>query len=98
MDVYAGLLDILGFSSIRDIPQQHTAARITISGRMLHIVLPEEARTDIPLRIYDLSGRPVFNTMLSRGKQSHSLTLPSLPSAVYAVCIGNASTLVRYNE
>ncbi|MBO7110027.1 MAG: S8 family serine peptidase [Prevotella sp.] len=98
VDVYAGLLDILGFSSIRDIPQQHTAARITIGGRMLHIVLPEEARTDIPLRIYDLSGRPVFNTMLSRGKQSHSLTLPSLPSAVYAVCIGNASTLVRYNE
>lgn len=98
VDAYAGLLDILGFSSIRDIPLQHTTARINISGRMLHIVLPEEAHADIPLRIYDLSGRPVFNTVLNRGSQSYSLTLPSLSPAVYAVCIGSTSTLVRCNE
>ena len=95
VDVYAGLLDILGFSAIRDIPRQHTAARITINGHTLHIVLPEENHTDLPLRIYDLSGKPVFHTMLSNGNQSYHLPLPSLPHSVYAVCIGNTSTLIR---
>ena len=95
VDVYAGLLDVLGFSAIRDIPRQHTAARITISGRTLHVVLPEESKADIPLSIYDLSGRPVFNANLSRNALSYSFTLPSMLPSVYAVCVGNTSTLLR---
>lgn len=98
VDVYAGLLDILGFSSIRDIPQQHAAARIALNGRTLHIQLPEKAHADVPLRIYDLNGRSIFNGLLGSGNMSHEITLPSLSRAVYAVCIGNTSTLVRCNE
>ena len=95
VDVYAGLLDILGFTSIRDIPRQHTAARITVSGSQLHIVLPEAATASTSLRIYDLSGHPVFHTVLMRGSDTYTLDLPTLKPAVYAVCVGNASTLVR---
>ena len=95
IDVYAGLLDILGLSSVHYIPQQHTTSRITFSGDQLHIVLPEAALSDIPLYIYNLAGRPVYHSILKRGLQSYSISLPSMTPAVYVVCLGDTSTLVR---
>lgn len=95
VDVYAGLLDILGLSSIRDIARPHTTARITISAGTMHIVLPEAAASDTVMRLYDLGGRPVFSTILSRGCQSYTLALPSLSPGIYAVCLGATSTLIR---
>lgn len=95
IDVYAGLLDILGLSSIRDIALPHTKARITVSGGTMHITMPETTTADTVMRLYDLGGRPVFNTVLSRGSQSYILALPPLSPGVYAVCLGATSTLVR---
>ena len=95
VDVYAGLLHLLNFSSIPDVPARHTSARIGVSHRQLHIVLPQPPDTPLALRVYDVSGRPVYKAQLPQGQQEHTIALPSLPAAVYAVCIGQESTLVR---
>ena len=96
VDVYAGLLDILGLSDIRDIPHEHAMARITLNGNRLHVTLPEAASTDMPLRVYDMGGRPVCHAVISSGSQSADIVLPGIlsSSAIYAVCIGHTSTLV----
>ena len=95
IDVYAGLLDILGISGISDIPCSHTSAHITLKGNHLCIKLPQASSVPLPLRIYDLQGRPVFNTRLPEDADSYSVELPSLPNGVYAVCIDNSSSLIR---
>jgi subtilisin family serine protease len=95
IDVYAGLLDILGITGISDIPCSHTTASITLKGNQLHIKLPQASIARLPLRIYDLQGRPVFNTRLPEDADSYSVELPSLPNGVYAVCIDNSSSLIR---
>ncbi|MBO4810639.1 MAG: S8 family serine peptidase [Prevotella sp.] len=98
VDVYAGLLHLLNFSSIPDVPAQHTSARIGVAHHQLHIVLPQPSATPLALRVYDVAGRPVFKTQLPQGQQEHTIALPSLPAAVYAVCIGQESTLVRIDH
>ena len=95
VDVYAGLLDILNFDGINDIPKQHTAAKITISNGQLCIALPQAATKPLPLRIYDLSGRPVLNTILGQGSDQYRIPLPQLSAGIYAVCVAEGSTLVR---
>ena len=95
VDVYAGLLDILNFDGINDIPKQHTAARITISNRQLCIALPQAATKPLPLRIYDLSGRRVLNTTRGQGSDQYRIPLPQLSAGIYAVCVAESSTLVR---
>ena len=97
IDVYAGLLDILGFASIRDIPREHTKACITINGGKLHIVLPQNTAVDTPLRIYNLNGQPLLITSIPKDAVTYDAMLPSLLPGVYAVCIGTSSTIIKTN-
>ncbi|MBR1415476.1 MAG: S8 family serine peptidase [Prevotella sp.] len=97
IDVYAGLLDILGLAGIDDIPKTHTQASLSLMGRQLHIILPEAPTKSLPLRIYDLNGRPVLSVLLPEGHADHYITLPQLTAGVYAVCVGQSSTLIRIN-
>ena len=98
VDVYAGLLDILGLSAIHDIPAKHTAAHITVRDQQLLITLPQKGNKAMPLRIYDLSGRPVLSTMLPAASETHIISLAGINAGVYAVCIDNGSTLIRVNN
>ncbi len=93
IDVYAGLLHLVA-TAIRDLPQQHTTARITVSNRQLVIQLPAPATSESPLRIYALDGHPVLLTTLPKGTDHHLLSLPPCPSGIYAVRIDNTSTLI----
>ena len=97
IDVYAGLLDILGLAGIDHMPQAHTKASLSLKGRLLYIILPEAPTKSLSLRIYDLNGRPVLSTLLPQGHTRHSITLPQLSAGVYAVCVGQGSTLIRIN-
>jgi len=95
IDVYAGLLDILGISGIEAIPQKQSSARFCVGNGQLHIELQQPSSASQPLRLFDLSGHPVFSANLPQGSLLHHIPLPHLPSGVYAVCIGNSSSLIR---
>jgi subtilisin family serine protease len=95
IDVYAGLLDILGLSHIPAIPQHHTRARITLNGSQLSIGLPCPAATALPLSLYNLSGKPLHSATIAKGSSTCTIQLPSLPAGIYVLCIGAESTLIR---
>lgn len=96
IDVYAGLLSILGLSNFPSIPSKATMARLTVSDNSIHISLPQPCSTPLPLIVYDLSARPVISSLLPvTPNTDYTLPLPTLPAGVYAVRVGDGSTLIR---
>ena len=91
IDAYAGLLDILGLTGIREISQhQPTGLKFRLEGRTLHIDGIDSSET---VTVFDLSGRPVLRTETS---SDGILSLPGLSAGVYAVQVGHrGSTLIR---
>jgi subtilisin family serine protease len=91
IDAYAGLLDILGLTGIKDISKHQPAGlKFRLEGRTLHIDGIDSLET---ITVFDLSGRPVFRTETS---SDGILTLPQLPAGVYAVQVSHrGSTLIR---
>ena len=89
IDAYAGLLDIL---QLTDIPElsHHQPAGLTfrVEGHTLYI---DGLDGEAPITLFDLSGRPVLQTVTSG-----TLQLPNLAAGVYAVQLGQqGSTLIR---
>ena len=91
IDAYAGLLDILGLTGIREISQHQPAGlKFRLEGRTLHIDGIDSSET---VTVFDLSGRPVLRTEIS---SDGILSLPELSAGVYAVQVGRrGSTLIR---
>ena len=94
IDAYAGLLDILGLTGIKDISKHQPAGlKFRLEGHTLHIDGIDSPET---ITVFDLSGRPVFRTETS---SDGILTLPQLPAGVYAVQVSHrGSTLIRLSE
>ena len=100
IDVYRGLLDILQVDQITEVSAQHTAARVSMVGRLLKIELPQQCDNAITIKLFALSGQQVFRYQLPVGQSDYSIPLPSMPSGIYAVQIDgnrmvNGSTLVH---
>jgi len=100
IDVYRGLLDILGVDRIEAVSTKHTPARITMSGDVLTITLPEPLAKGGQVRIYNMSGRLVKTAALGSGSREYAIDLGRLAAGIYAVQLdGHAavsgSTLVR---
>ena len=100
IDVYRGLLYILGIDGIQTISHQHTKARVYSSGRQLHVVLPESLPAPLRVCIYNMSGHLVKVTALEMGHTDYTVSLDSLPAGVYAVQLSGSpavsgSTLIR---
>ncbi len=91
IDAYAGLLDILGLTGIKEISQHQPAGlKFRLEGRTLHIDGIDSSET---VTVFDLSGRPVLRTETS---SDGILSLPELSAGVYAVQVGHrGSTLIR---
>ena len=91
IDAYAGLLDILGLTGIREISKHQPAGlKFRLDGRMLHIDGIDSSET---VTVFDLSGRPVLRTETS---SDGILSLSGLTAGVYAVQVGHrGSTLIR---
>ena len=91
IDAYAGLLDILGLTGIREISQHQPAGlKFRLEGHTLHIDGIDSSET---VTVFDLSGRPVLRTETS---SDGILSLPELSAGVYAVQVGHrGSTLIR---
>ena len=110
IDAYAGLLDILGIPSAISSLSRHQPAGVTfrLNGRTLVI---DGAAAGTPLTVYDLSGRPVFQTVITGAAVSvggdlqsvggdlqspTAVRLPALAAGVYAIQLGQSgSTLIR---
>lgn len=91
IDAYAGLLDILGLTGIREISKHQPAGlKFRLEGRTLHIDGIDSSET---VTVFDLSGRPVLRTETS---SDGILSLSGLSAGVYAVQVGHrGSTLIR---
>lgn len=100
IDVYRGLLYILGVDGIQAISHQHTKARVFCSNRQLRVVLQELSTTPLRVSIYNMSGHLVKATALEKGQTDYTVSLDSLPAGVYAVQLSGSptvsgSTLIR---
>ena len=91
IDAYAGLLDILGLTAIREISKHQPAGlKFRLEGHTLHIDGIDSSET---VTVFDLSGCPVLRTETS---SDGILSLPGLSAGVYAVQVGQrGSTLIR---
>jgi hypothetical protein len=101
MDVYAGLLDLLGLTDIKDIEQQPTKAAITMTSGRLHIGFTQAATMAFSIRIHNMAGRQMLNVTLPAGQTQYEFSLPTLPSGIYAVSLSTTSpaagsTLIRF--
>ena len=100
IDVYRGLLDLLGTDKIKDVSQRHTRAHVRISGSQLLVTAAQPLRQPVRLRLYGLDGRYHLQTVIPAGPSSFTFTLPPLSTGVYAVQLDgeesvSGSTLVR---
>ena len=101
IDVYKGLLDILGLTKIESLSQTLTPVKISIgaNGR-LHLAF--DAVTDSPLtvKVFSVDGIQRTSVQLNAGKTDYDIDLGYLPRGVYAVQVGGdnrfkGSTLIR---
>ena len=100
IDVYRGLLYILGIDRIEEVSRQHTSARITYDAGWMHVVFEEPLSSSVRLRLYTINGRLVQTAAIREGQSSCSFSLNHLPAGIYAIQLdGNpvvkGSTLIR---
>ena len=100
IDVYRGLLDILGLDRIEAVAREHTRATITVENGRLRIVLPQTAPSPFRLRMFALDGRRVSDVQLPAGENRYEQSVTALPGGIYAVQLDglpqlSGSTLIR---
>lgn len=102
IDVYRGLLYILGVDRIEAVSQQHTSALVRCADGQLCVSLKEPLSSSVRLRLYTINGRLVQTAVIPAGQTSQSFSLSALPSGIYAVQLDGpsaikGSTLIKKN-
>lgn len=89
IDVYRGLLDVLGLNSIDGLPTHRPqAVRILPAGRnSLRVCFGSAPKGPVTLRVYSINGSLVTECRLEENKEEVEVSLPVTPGAVYAVQI-----------
>ena len=100
IDVYRGLLYILGIDRIEAVSKHHTSACIRYADNQLRVSFEEPLSSSVRLRLYNMSGRLAHTAVLKAGQTSYSLPIYSLPSGIYALQLDGpsavkGSTLIR---
>lgn len=106
IDVYRGLMRILGIDGIEGISQeQPRGVTFTLEGRsLLRLGFDQPSASPVHLRIYNTAGSLLFAEQLPSGRSSSEVSISSLPAGVYAVQLTsadpqvNGSTLIRIVE
>jgi hypothetical protein len=94
IDVYRGLLDILGLSAIKSVSSQRTKARLSLDGqRQLHVGFDAPLATSARVAVYDLSGRQLLLHLLPAGCSQTQLSLSNLKKGVYAIQLNDADAM-----
>ena len=97
IDAYAGLLDILGITAIKEVSQHEPHdATIWAQEGLLHIQFGKTSDEPIALTIYSTAGARVYQTSITANQTNVTLPLPTLGKGIYVVQLGNlGSTLIR---
>lgn len=97
IDAYAGLLDILSMTDIKEISHHEPKdATIWAQDGQLHIAFRETADKPVTLSIYSTAGACIYQTGISANKQQVVLPLPKMNKGIYVVQLGQSgSTLIR---
>ena len=106
IDVYRGLLRILGIDGIEGIShEQPLGVTFALEGRsLLRLGFAQPSAAPVQLRIYSTAGSLLLAEQLSSGQMSSEVNVTSLPAGVYAVQLTssdsqvNGSTLIRIVE
>lgn len=103
VDVYRGMLQVLGLTAIRGLSQQQPS-QVQVRPQDGRALLVSATGSEWPraLTVYNLAGRQVWKGRVPRSGDGQSrVSLPQLPPGVYAVQLhgdspaSNGSTLVR---
>ena len=86
IDVYRGLLDILGVTGIKEISQHHPqTVSISFKDGLLHLQFSELPQQPVTLSIYSTGGVLHYQQRLSVKQQEITLPLPIKGKGVYVV-------------
>ena len=101
IDVYRGLLYILGLDGITDVSHHHTSASIDCADGRVVVSFSQSLPVAVRLKLYNINGRLVKTAVVKSGQTSHSLSLENLPRGIYAVQLDGhpsvqGSTLIRH--
>jgi len=100
IDVYGGLLYLLGADRIEGVTATQSKARIGYVEGRLHVAFDAPLSAPVEVSVYALSGRKVLSAVLPAHQRTHTLPAASLRGAVYVVQLSGpaaiaGSTLVR---
>lgn len=102
IDIYHGLLDVLGISGIEGISHHQPAGvRFSLHGRSLFLTFEGEERRPVEVRVYTSTGQLVYTERGIPVDGMLTVRLDALPHGVYAVQVNGAraattgSTLIR---
>ena len=87
IDVYRGLLYLLGIDQISEVSASQSPVRIGLSGGRLTIDCGRTLSADTRVRLFSLSGRQTHEARIPAGRQTYGLNIPRLAEGVYAVQI-----------
>lgn len=102
IDVYRGLLHILGLNAVPAlVAQGHTSAHVTpLPGRRLNVTFGSALKNSCTLRVYSPGGVLVYAHKIAQGVTDTTIACGPLASGVYAVQLCGegvqGSTLVRW--
>ena len=100
IDVYRGLLYILGIDKVEEVSSSHTSARVSCVNHELRVLFDQPQSSAVRLRLYTMNGRLVQTAVINAGQTSFTHSLSSLPAGIYAVQLDGpvavqGSTLIR---
>ena len=100
IDVYRGLLYILGVDKVEAVSSRHTAARVSCVNHELCVLFEQPQSSSVRLRLYAMNGRLVQTAVIKAGQTSFTHSLSSLSAGIYAVQLDGpaavqGSTLIR---
>lgn len=103
IDVYRGLLQLLGLTSVADLSTaQPRSVAIRPTSEGVEITFAAPTAKDFTLAVYSVQGQRVYQERVGGGQSMYRLPLGQLPHGVYAVQVttGEKSTtgsqLIRY--
>ncbi|MBR1469182.1 MAG: S8 family serine peptidase [Prevotella sp.] len=101
IDIYRGLLDILGIDNIPEISKNQTLARILLDNSQLRLTIPDEtAGKPFRVAVFNTAGTRVAQFRADGRSTQYAWPLPDLARGIYAIQISgnpslNGSSLVR---
>lgn len=96
IDAYAGLLDILGLSSIIGLStHQPSGATFNVTETGFDVIFNTPLTSNATVRVYALNGSQIFQEKLVKGNTHYAITLPGTKKGVIAVQLDGLTPSVK---